>query len=805
MNKHLRLSIALALALGGSHAHALGLGQIEVKSALNQPLLAEIPVLTSSAGEADGLAVRLASADAFSRAGLDGLALQKTDLNLEVGNDAHGRTVIRVTTSDRVSDPFLSFLLEVDWGKGKMLREYTVLLDPPSMVPIAASAATVTPVVEPAPAFAEPLQEAETPAAAFTPPPEQPMAPPVASSTPTAPVEAAPAPQYAAPAPQYSADSYGPVNAGDTLWSIAQQSRPDDSVTINQMMMALLQANPDAFIDNNINRLKKGAVLRIPGRDEASVVAAAEAAAQVREQMQRWSGATATVSQPADASSSMTASSTRPAGSTADSRLELTPPRGGADADASQSGATADGMGQELRAELARTREEASALAHENVELKSRVTELEQLQNESRRLLELKDSELATIQSRLADADAAASQPDAMEELGELATEADASFAESDGAGIADADGFSEDADLAMAPDDTDVMFSDDAEADLDGDMTTDAEYDPVGLDESATPVEPAEELPVAGAPPAQPEQSSGGFMGLNSWVLGGMAALLAGLAGALMLRRRKKKTVSPVVASAGEVTPAAVAYEPDQDEDELIEALSEYPDDLQLHLDLMHHYFARNDIDAFEMAAEAMYAQVEDVQDPAWQEALSLGQQISPEHPLFAVTAADLTEYPLDETLADDDVTGRFDDDGAPVEVDDAAVDRDIDWLPGAAAAQDAPQMSEPSQDDAVTFEAPTLDELLDEKPSGDVASDDFRFEEDDEEDESDGLSLDERMDESFDAVDADAATTKLELARAYLDMGDAEGARGMLEEVLTEGTQAQRDEAQGLIDGIS
>src|SRR5690554_3236941 len=108
MNMRLRLPMALALALGTSHAYALGLGQIEVKSTLNQPLVAEIPVLAASPGEADNLAVRLAPPDAFARVGLDRPALQAANLNFEVSRDARGRTVIRVTTPNSVSDPFLS-------------------------------------------------------------------------------------------------------------------------------------------------------------------------------------------------------------------------------------------------------------------------------------------------------------------------------------------------------------------------------------------------------------------------------------------------------------------------------------------------------------------------------------------------------------------------------------------------------------------------------------------------------------------------------------------------------------------------
>ena len=755
MNMRLRLPMALALALGTSHAYALGLGQIEVKSTLNQPLVAEIPVIAGSPGETDRLAVRLASPDAFARVGLDRPALQAANLNFEVQTDARGRKVIRVTTPNMVSDPFLSFLLEVDWGNGRMLREYTVLLDPPSMAPVSASAPVVaTAAPEPVAARPEPLLESPPPMPAPAPEPA-----PVAVAPAPAPVE----PTYVPPAqdsyPAYGADTYG-VNGGDTLWSIAQRTRPDDSVTINQMMLALLRANPDAFIDNNINRLKKGAVLRIPGRDEAGVLAAAEAAAQVREQMQSWSGATATIAQPADASGNAPAV-TRPASrNTADSRLELTPPRGAGDASASQSGAASDGTGRELRAELARSREEASALSQENVELKSRIGELETLQDESRRLLELKDSELAAAQRRLADVEAAAGSSEA------LTTAVDAAPAPST---EVPADAVADAADAPPAPvtDATDGGMPDSA----------DAVSEPVALTEPApAPVVTPEPAPAPAAATPAPAQSPG--LGFNPWIVGGGAAVLLGLIGLLLARRKKKPAVTAEPAAAAAPAVVAGAFgDADQEEGELIEALAQYPNDLQLHLDLLHHYFARNDAVGFETAAEGMYAQVYDAQEPAWQEALSLGRQIAPDHPLFASTVTSQEE----EAPAWSEASFQSDDAAEAVP---PAQERQIDWF-GSTPSAPEPQHQAAPEVQAVDVSEEFADAFDDAPSSFDTSFDDAPA--------------------VAGGIDVDAAATKLELARAYLDMGDAEGARGMLEEVLTEGDAIQRNEARLLLDGIA
>src|SRR5690606_2606916 len=177
MNRNFRLqrplAVALALALGTGEALALGLGQVEVKSSLYQPLEAEIPVLSSTPGEAESLVVRLASPEAFARVGLERPPYLAANLQFSVVENERGQKVIRITTPNRVNDPFLNFLVEADWGKGRLLREFTVLLDPPTTAP--ARAAASAPVRESAPAgqprpAAPPPAPRPAPAAAATAP-----------------------------------------------------------------------------------------------------------------------------------------------------------------------------------------------------------------------------------------------------------------------------------------------------------------------------------------------------------------------------------------------------------------------------------------------------------------------------------------------------------------------------------------------------------------------------------------------------------------------------------------------------------
>lgn len=790
MNKRLRLPLALALALGSSQALALGLGQIEVRSGLNQPLEAEIPVV-STAGEAEALKVRLASPDAFARVGLDRPATLAANLEFAVATDDRGRTVIRVSTPNEIVEPFLTFLLEVDWGKGRMLREYTVLLDSPTMAPIQGAPAATTPISDAPPQQAEVLPPPSLPEPAETPAPIDSTAAPAPTPEPQAPV--------ATESPGFASDSYGPVAAGETLWSIASRTRPDSDVSVNQMMVALLRANPDAFIGNNINRLKSGAVLRIPGRDDAVATAAAEAAAQVREQTQAWRDTVQPAPQPAQADSYTGLVEPESASSAApDSRLELTPPSSDSgSASATQSGASAGGEGRELRADLARSREEAGALKQENVELKSRVGELEKLQGDSSRLIELKDSELAAAQRRLAELEARVAAADAAGAATptDSAAAAPATDTAEPGADtsptdtpVSAADSAAPGADLASADAATDTTATDPAAPAAGEGVTPPLGFEsgadaaaatPANTATSTTPPATAPAAEPAAAPPPRPAPTP---WYSNPWILGGGGLALVGLIALLVGRRRSAAAPAPTrynsnalaasVAAAQASAPGAeAAADADDREGDLIEAISRDPSDLQRHLELVRHYYDTGDAAGFENAAEAMYSRVYDPEDDAWQEVVALGQEIAPEHPLFVATGTVQADTSFDAAPT------------TPTPVPAAA--REVAWNPQPTS------FASPPPPTAVPTPAPAV-------PATPVVPfDDFHY------DNTPAASV---ADDFIDADDSgsDAAATKLELARAYLDMGDVEGARGMLEEVLGEGNAAQRNDARRLLDEI-
>lgn len=426
MKRYARTALALALALSSGTAAALGLGQIEVRSRLGQPFLAEIPIISGDPAELENLQAELASPITFARIGLQPPMGIVADLQFTSALDAAGNPVIRVTSQQPVNEPLLTFLVSVDWGQGRLVREYSALLDTPRTVsaplqpqvdeamvsaPNTIERAPVSaPAPEPAPApeEADPasIDQAENNAIAATP---EPRPEPVAVATPPP----APAPALATG----TTEGELRVRSGDTLSEIARQV-DTPAFTLDQTMIALLRANPEAFIGGNINRLRQGAVLRVPTGNELSDVEAAQASRLVSSQIQQWQAARRPIPQPASASTTAATAgavgaaaepaSAAPVASaprTAEARLEIVPPGASRATQAgTQSGINAGGEGEMLRQELQQTQETLAARDAELRDLKGRVAELEQLQNKQQQLITMKDSELAASQQRLAQA-----------------------------------------------------------------------------------------------------------------------------------------------------------------------------------------------------------------------------------------------------------------------------------------------------------------------------------------------------------------------------------------------------------------
>ena len=380
--RKLVLAIAAASALSSGMAHALGLGEVTLQSALNQPLVAEIELLEVRDLASNEVLPSLASPEEFNKAGVD-RQFFLTDLKFTPVLKPNGKSVIRVTSSKPVREPYVNFLVEVLWPNGRLLREYTLLLDPPLYAPQSVvTSAPQTAAVAPAP----------RPQAAAAPRPSVPASAPVAS-----------APAAASSALQGSEYK---TTANDTLWEIAQRV---GGGSVHQTMLAIQDLNPNAFIGGNINRLKNGQVLRLPEDQQIKSRSQAEAIAQVAEQNTAWREGrdVAASARQLDATKRTTAGAA-PAEAKAKDSLKLV----AADAGKATKGSDTGAAGSKALADkLAVTQESLDSARRENEELKGRMTDLQGQLDKLQRLIQLKDDQMAKLQADLATPAAAPSDP----------------------------------------------------------------------------------------------------------------------------------------------------------------------------------------------------------------------------------------------------------------------------------------------------------------------------------------------------------------------------------------------------------
>ncbi|GID05140.1 MULTISPECIES: FimV/HubP family polar landmark protein [Pseudomonas] len=347
--RKLVLAIAAASALSSGMAHALGLGELTLKSTLNQPLVAEIELLDVKDLTAAEVVPSLASPEDFAKAGVDRQAFLN-DLTFTPVLNASGKSILRITSSKPLSEPMVKFLVQVMWPNGRLLRDYSVLLDPSKFSPQTADAAA-----QPAPA-----------------------------QTVTAPVTGA------TKSTQYTTTSR------DTLWEIAAKARNGGS--IQQTMLAIQALNPDAFIDGNINRLKTGQVLRLPDQVQSASLPQPKAIAEVAAQNSAWRHGRRYVAKPGSGQQQLDATK-RARGDGASSQV-ATDKLSLVSADTGKGrGKGAAGDAKALSNKLAVTQESLDTARRDNAELKSRMNDLQSQLDKLQRLIELKNNQLAKLQA----------------------------------------------------------------------------------------------------------------------------------------------------------------------------------------------------------------------------------------------------------------------------------------------------------------------------------------------------------------------------------------------------------------------
>ena len=851
------MAMAMLSALTTADVVALGLGEIELKSALNQPLDAEVELLAATPEELQELKVEVGSPQAFASAGIE-RTLFLNKLQFDVKTNADGRPVVKITSRDAVREPFLDFLLEVSWSKGRLLREYTVLVDPPVTMPA-------------------PAPRAHTPSARSA-----------ARSAPLAPAgrvtHTAQLPPVSTVPGEYR------TQRNDTLWQVAQQLRPDTDVSIEQAMLGLLRTNPDAFYNNNINQLKAGYILRVPDREEMTRISQAEAAREARRQYAEWREARNLVAS-AESVDPARAAAPQTQGAVESSLHLVAPELSEAGA---QGGSAEDGAGLEaLQHDLMIANEALEVQRRQGEEMSSRLAVLEEQIENMQRLIQLKDDELARLQAQVgeelpelgaANAEPAAAGLEATDQLagpdvleGQPAAEAEA-VAEPAGSeqvaetGVAGAgsDGPLE----AVLPEDEIASEGFPAADSLPGE-------DGVGETFMEAAPEPgsAEPVPVpATSPIAEPVVpdtfTAPGFVDrlLANPLWLGVGAVFLVILGFLGLRRKRgsetefqesilqaarekssagsdsevirtqpESTHSTTTASSllsefavsdmgsmkhdGEADPLAeadvyLAYGRFQQAEDLIkDALQGKPEQQDLHLKLLEVYLAARNSAAFDEHAQEMLERLEDNDDPVWEKIAEMGREVSPKNPLYQTGAGAASEVREEEQQASayDMAMDAF---GTEAQEAQESAEAELDLGEGldfdTELAFDSGEIADESKPDSVEFTPP---EPVTEKPeparavipevesiepvSADLEPDNtLEF-------DLEGLDLggDEELEPPGDGelTDLDEVSTKLDLARAYLDMGDPDGARSILGEVIEEGSDDQKNEAQEILEKIA
>lgn len=922
------ISVILGTALSALPvlAFGLGLGRLVVESGLDEPLNAHVRLIDPTPNELKTLSPSLAPRAVFDAAGVDRHHFL-TRINYAIKQHKDGNYYIELSTDGPFREPFIQTLLEVDWAGGQLVREYNALLDPPhwiasqhpailapTVIAPAAQAATVpATVLPPAPAALSPEQQQTV----TTP---KPAAPPVSTTStllgPSGSMQAAatPAPQIpkveanTTPAPERSSSwantTQYTVRNGDTLSGIAHKITVDRNISPEQVMIALLRANPDAFFQHNINNLMSGKILKVPARKRVASVSKAHALKDFRVQYDAWqeykvklaaashamrapsgsaqaaghgaqSPAKASVAAKSKSAPNATAAQTKTAGTAANGsageallsivRSELNAESTGGQSSKSAGPATvkkgAAGERTVLSHKMTTLEEQIDARQQQNKELRQRVGKMRKQVQNTARLITIENRELALSEKQAAKPKpaTAAAHPAAPKPL-------------------------------------------------------------------MRRPITKPLVRPSIIIPQPQSEGLIQGLVGdifgnpLTLAMLGGVAALGVGILAMYYLRRRRAKaefeesilsggslaTDASSVSDSGnqaaasdtsflsdfsqggmgnihtdEVDPIAeaevyLAYGRDEQAEEILkEATVKDPHRQELKQKLLEIYLQRNDVVAFETLAEELYAQIEGKGGKVWEKVEEMGRKISPKNPMFrgeapsrktgaATDEMDMLEEmtrttgpimagaatsmmsdmpqsaapvaPLPETGGIDfniastaapaaaGIGDTAESSAAPASFASVNFDQNLASTPVAAPVADVAQSpaaaadtgfdldfslegvpstgdaNEISLDTATSTEGePTLDfgTIAGEVPHAD-----------------DGIAFLADADSGAPALEFESAdegstegqsqwdetTTKLDLAKAYIDMGDAEGARSILDEVMTEGNETQKNQAREL-----
>lgn len=808
-------SVAVMAALGllaPMQVNAFGLGKLELSSALNEPFKAEIAITALKGDDANNLQVRLASSKEFEQAGIERNFLL-TQLKFDVVEKS-GNVKIVISSEQPIREPFIDFLLTATTtGSGRLIREYTVLLDPPKSIFNKPS----TPLVK------SPVKTTAT-----------------TKSTTT---------NYKSAS--FDGDSYGPVIRTDTLWDVALKTRPDNNITVHQMMMALLKANPGAFQHDNVNGLKAGYTLSIPSKSDIYKLTKQQAINAFTEQNDLWKNRnkrpttssietdtadktiTPIVEKTPAIGKTVATDTTAPTTEVNDTaRLKLVVPSD----EPSLNDEALSPLGAEkvkvLSEQLTLAQETIEGQTQENIDFKARMDALEVQMETMRRLISLKDADLARLQSMLEKDQ----QPD-QNTLPADATNVDSAEIDTKNEPLGST------TDSNVIEDELESIFV------------------------TAQKIVNDNKLEIAIA-------------------AGGLLLLLVAL---LIVKRRKESDEAEewdesqnlvnnddedlVVAQPSNLGKVQQTVETQEIDEQTVAELIEQADMLVAYNDyekalasleqakqqepenelalskLLYVLFKQREKERFVTLASSLNF---DKSSPEWLEIASWGRELAPLNSLFelatddndpasALTLDSFSDVKDDELLAEPTLTQEVDEieevsNTIEFNLDDYSSDErlsntaestvesldevndDSDSLSFDTSFPLDDEDKKPAFDAPLNFETDVVKDedvlsLNDEPISLDLTEEAYPAEllstEDNLQDFDAELNVEsENNDIEFDISgydEIDEAETKLDLASAYADMGDPDGARNILEEVLKEGNDEQKSKAQALLKGLS
>jgi len=849
----IRLAAAALLLLAPLLAHSAGLGRLTVTSALGQPLNAEIEIVSLQPGEEDSLTARLATPEAFKQAGMD---MSPALIGFRFAIERRGgKPYIRLRSAQAINDPFLDVLIELQWSTGRLVREYTFLLDPPEYkapAPVAAAPqAAPAAAPRPAPAAAAPRIEAR-------------------------PIVAAPS------APAGKAGSTHEVRKGETLGAIARANMPQ-GVTLNQMLIALYRANQDAFIRGNINLVRAGRILAIPDRDAITSVDPADANGLVKAQMsefadyrQKLAGVVAAAPAPAPArevTGRIAPKPEAPASAEQKDQLRLSK------ADPAKPGAPASKAARE---------DDRVARDRALKEQQSRIGDLEKNVTDLQKLVEMKNQQLAELEKK------AGAKPAPAAPVAPAKPEPAKPVAEAPKPAPEPAKPVAEAPKPAPEPVKP-AVEAPKADAPKAAEPAKAAEA-PKAPPAPAKPAADAKKAkaPAKAPPPAEPDLvdevmsfvtdpvSGGGLIGVllllagyGTWawrkkkasqssqfqdsVLG---AASGGAAGSVFGAGQSAPGATPAAAAppdsgisetpsvespsvgaaeSDEVDPIAeadvyMAYGRNAQAEEILkEALAKDGSRVPVHVKLLEIYANQRDVKAFEQSALKVKS-LTGSSGPEWDKAMALGHSIDPDNGLYGsgasgagaeaaapAAAAPVLDFdiggggaeaapeaaksdttaPLDFDLGGGEKTdfapgGTLVLDSGETKAASSGLDFDLDKTIvgglnlGAMPKAEAPKAPDPDATVAMDFDL-NLD-LGGDKPAETKADGGLDI---------GGLNLDIGGAGGGDAKWQELAT-KLDLAKAYEEMGDKDGARELLNEVARDGDAAQQAQAKQMLGNL-